>query len=434
MQKNRALHVSFVAGATLAALTLSGCAGANPSDGAADGDKVTLTFANADPAETWAKVIDAFEKEHPDIHVKQLNIPYAQYTSTINQRLGGGGGGIDVMVVDAGGAAMDWTNRGFLADLSNLKDDAVAAAVSESMVTAREVDGVLRAIEPWTTSQFLYYNTDLLEAAGVEPPSSEPSEPWTYEELTQAAREVKEAGVTEYPFLFDQWDSYYQLQMVGRSAGGGDGIDEEGVVDFSNAGWQKALTWYHSLFEEGLSPRGITNDKNGALFQNGKAAFMISGPWGVAVNEAGDINWGVAPAPYFEGGEAATSTDSWGVGIGEKTENREAADEFLRYLTIDPTGNAESAEVAGITPTNKDAYAEYAERVSAVAGEASAPFGAIMEYQLQNNAVHRPIVVGYSVFEPGANLMFSDIRNGSDPAERAAQADKEITAQIERLK
>lgn len=434
MQKKRALHVSFVAVATVAALALSGCAGANAGDDAADGGKVTLTFANADPAETWANVIEAFEKKHPDIAVKQLNIPYAQYTSTINQRLGGGGGGIDVMVVDAGGAAMDWTNRGFLADLNNLKDDAVAAAVSESMVTAREVDGVLRSIEPWTTSQFLYYNTDVLEAAGIEPPSSDPSEPWTYEQLTQAASEVKNAGVTEYPFLFDQWDSYYQLQMVGRSADGGDGIDEDGVVDFSNAGWQKALTWYHSLFEEGLSPRGITNDKNGALFQTGKAAFMISGPWGVAVNEAGDINWGVAPAPYFEGGEAATSTDSWGVGIAEKTENREAAEEFLRYLTIDPTGNAESAEVAGITPTNKEAYTEYAERVSAVAGEASAPFGAIMEYQLQNNAVHRPIVVGYSVFEPGANLMFSDIRNGSDPAERAAQADEEITAQIERLK
>lgn len=434
MQKKKALLVSSIAGATLMALALSGCGSTDGSAGAADGGTVTLTFANADPAETWANVIEAFEAEHPDIKIKQLNIPYAQYTSTINQRLGGGGGGIDVMVVDAGGAAVDWTNRGFLGDLSNLEDDAIEAAVSESMVTARQVDGVLRAIAPWTTSQFLYYNTDILDAAGIEAPSNDPSEPWTYEELTDAARQVKEAGAAEYPFLFDQWDSYYQLQMVGRSAGGGDGIDNEGNVDFSNAGWQKALTWYHSLFEEGLSPRGITNDKNGALFQTGKAAFMISGPWGVAVNEDGDINWGVAPAPYFEGGEAATSTDSWGVGIAATTANREAADEFLRYLTIDPTGNAQSAEVAGITPTNKEAYADYAERVSAVAGEASAPFGTIMEYQLQNNAVHRPTVVGYSVFERGANLLFSDIRNGSDPTERAAQADEEISAQIERLK
>lgn len=433
MHKNP-MRATVVAGITIAGLALAGCAGGQSSGDGSGGGAVTLTFANADPAETWAPVIEAFEKKHPDITVKQLNIPYAQYTSTINQRLGGGGGGIDVMVVDAGGGLLDWTNRGFLADLSALKDDAVEASVSESMVTAREVDGTLRAIEPWTTSQFLYYNTDLLAAAGVEPPSSDPTAPWTYEELAAAAQKVKDAGAAEYPFLFDQWDSYYQLQMLGRSAGGGDGIDDKGVVDFSNDGWQRALTWYHDLFEDGLSPRGITNDKNGALFQTGKAAFMISGPWGVAVNEDGDIPWGMAPAPYFEGGERATSTDSWGVAIAEKSANREAAEAFLRYVTIDATGNAQSAEVAGIAPTTKEAYAQYAERVNSTAGDSSAPFGDIMEYQLQDNAVHRPVVVGYSVFEPGANQMFSDIRNGSDPAERAAQADKEITEQIDRLK
>lgn len=412
-------------------LALGGCAG-----GAADGDDdtITLTFANADPAETWGAVIEAYEKANPNVEIKQLNIPYAQYTSTINQRLASGGSGIDLLVVDAGGAVLDWDTRGFLADVSDLRDDAIAAAISEDMVTAREVDGRLLAIEPWTTSQFLYYNTDILEAAGVEPPSSDPTQPWTYEQLTEAARQVQEAGAAEYPFLFDQWDTYYQLQMIGRSAGGGDGIDEDGDVDFSNDGWQQALTWYHDLFEEGLSPRGITNDKNGAFFQTGKAAFIISGPWGVAVANGGDIEYGVAPAPYFEGGEPATSTDSWSVGVTADSEQLEAAKDFLAYMTIDPEGNAASAQVAGITPTNREAYAAYAEGVEASAGEATANFGEILQYQLENTSVFRPAVIGYSVFEPGAGLMFSDIRNGADPAERAAQAETEIEAQIERLR
>ena len=161
-------RLGVITGSVVIGLAIAGCSGPTSAGGDADGEKVTLTFANADPAETWATVIAAFEKDHPNITVKQLNIPYAQYTSTINQRLGGGGGGIDVMVVDAGGAAVDWTNRGFLADLDDMKDEAIKAAVSESMVTAREVDGTLRAIEPWTTSQFLYYNTDVLDAAGVD--------------------------------------------------------------------------------------------------------------------------------------------------------------------------------------------------------------------------------------------------------------------------
>ncbi|MFE2772910.1 ABC transporter substrate-binding protein [Microbacterium resistens] len=432
--KSTALRLGAAA-ATLAigSAGLAACTPAGGGDAAPDGE-VTLTFANADPAETWAVVIDAFQKANPGITVKQLNIPYAQYTSTINQRMTGGGGDIDLMVVDAGGAVLDWANRGFLADISDLKDAAIDAAVSEDMVTAREADGKLYALETWTTSQFLYYNPEILAAAGVEPPSSDPQQPWTYEQLTDAARKIKDAGAAQYPFLFDQWDSYYQLQMVGVSAGGGDGIDADGNVDFSNPGWQRALTWYHDLFEEGLSPRGVTNDKNGALFQTGKAGFIVSGPWGVNVAEEGHIPYGVAPAPYFDGGEQATSTDSWSVGISAKSKKQDAARAFLEYLTIDPTGNAQSAEVAGIAPTNKEAYAAYAESMSALGGEATAEFGAIMQFQLENNAVHRPAVVGYSVFEPGANQMFSDIRNGSDPRERAAQADKDIEAQIARLK
>ncbi|WP_116947378.1 ABC transporter substrate-binding protein [Jiangella endophytica] len=428
----RTLSVAAAIGAGL--LVLAGCGGSATNSSGGGDEEITLTFANADPAETWAAVIEGFEEQHPGITVKQLNIPYAQYTSTINQRMGSGGEGIDLMVVDAGGAALDWNNRGYLADITDLREDAIAAAVSESMVTAREVDGKLLALAPWTTSQFLYYNVDVLAAAGVEAPPSDPATPWTYEQLTEAARAVQSAGAAEYPLLFDQWDTYYQLQMMGVSAGGGDGIDADGVVDFSDDGWQHALSWYHGLFEDGLSPRGITNDKNGALFQEGKAAFIISGPWGVSVANAGGIDYGVAPAPYFEGGEAATSTDSWAVGVSSKTENLDAAKEFLRYLTIDPDGNAQAAEVAGITPTNKEAFAAYVEQVNASAGAATAGFGAILQYQLENNAVHRPTVVGYSVFEPGAGQLFSDIRNGSDPAERAAQADEEITAQIERLR
>ncbi|WP_353114887.1 sugar ABC transporter substrate-binding protein [Microbacterium sp.] len=430
-----ALRLGGIAAVVAVGITaLAGCGAASSPDESGGDGKVTLTFANADPAETWAKAIEGFQKANPDITVKQLNIPYAQYTSTINQRMAGGGGDIDLMVVDAGGAVADWATRGFLADISDLKDAATKAAVSEDMVTSREYKGKLYALETWTTSQFLYYNADVLKKAGIEPPSSDPTKPWTYEQLTAAAQKIKDAGAAEYPFLFDQWDSYYQLQMVGRSAGGGDGIDADGKVDFDNPGWQKALSWYHGLFESGLSPRGITNDKNGALFQTGKAGFIVSGPWGVSVAEAGKVAYGVAPAPYFEGGEKATSTDSWAVAVSAKSKKQDAAKKFLEYLTIDPEGNAKSAEVAGITPTNKEAYAAYAEKMSAVGGEATARFGEILQYQLENNAVHRPAVLGYSVFEPGAGQMFSDIRNGSDPMDRAKQADKDIAEQISRLK
>lgn len=418
-----------------AGVVVAGCSSSTPQSGTSSSSgPVTLTFANADPSATWQRVIDGFHKANPNITVKQLNIPYAQYTSTINQRMGQGGGDIDLMVVDAGGALADFANRGYLADISDLKADALKAALSKDMVTSRVVNGKLYALETWTTAQFLYYNKDILKKAGVEAPPADATNPWTYQQLTEAAQKVKAAGAAQYPFLFDQWDTYYQMQMVGASAGGGDGITSDGKVNFTNDGWQKALTWYSDLFKNGLSPRGVTNDKNGALFQAGKAALMVSGPWGLPVALQGKIKFGIASAPYWEGGKPATSTDSWAVGVSAKSRNMAAAKKFLRYLTIDPKGNYQAAEVAGITPTNKQAYARYAAAADKSAGATSANFGTIMQYELTHEAVHRPDVSGYSVFEPGASQMFADIRNGADPMTRARQADTEISAQIARLK
>jgi ABC-type glycerol-3-phosphate transport system substrate-binding protein len=424
----RLLPALAAAVALVASPLLAGC-GSSSGDGT-----VTLTFANADPSATWQKVIDGFQKANPNIKVKQVNIPYAQYTSTINQRMNQGGGGIDLMVVDAGGALADFANRGYLADISDLKNDALNVALSPDMVTSRVVNGKLYALETWTTAQFLFYNKDALAKAGVEAPSGDPTKPWTYQQVTDAAKKIQAAKAADYPLLFDQWDTYYQLQMMGVSAGGGNAISADGKVDFTNAGWQKMLTWYGGLFKDGLSPRGITNDKNGALFSSSKAGFIISGPWGLPVALGGDVKFGIAPVPYWEGGKPATSTDSWAVGISAKSKNLKAAEQLLRYMTIDPQGNFESAEVAGITPTNKDAYAKYADAAEKSAGEVSANFGDIMEYELKNSAVHRPAVTGYSVFEPGAGQTFADIRNGADPQQRAADADKSIADQIARLK
>lgn len=432
MNKRLARTMAIVTVLTLPALTLAACS-STASQPTSDA-KITLTFANADPSATWAAAVAGFEKANPNITVKQDNIPYAQYIATINQRMGQGGGGIDVLNVDAGGELADFASRGYLADLSSMKSKAEAAALSADMVTSREYKGKLCAIAPWTTAQFLYYNADMLKQAGVTPPSSDPSKPWTWQELQAAATKVKDANAATYPLLFDQWDSYYQLQPLGVSAGGGDGINSAGKVNFANAGWQKALTWYHNLFTTGLSPRGITNDKNGPLFQTGKAAFLVSGPWGAAAAVTGKLNFGVAPEPYFAGGKTSISTDSWGVAVSGKTKQVAAAQKFVSYLTINPTGNTKSAEVVNITPTNKTAYPAYAKKANALGGAATANFGNILQYELKHSATHRPAVLGYTVFEPASDQMFADIRNGSDPKSRAEQADSDITAQIKRLK
>ncbi len=425
-------RLSLLAAAALV-VPLAACgSSSSPSSTASGSGPVTITFANADPAATWQPVVDYCQQQHPDIKVKQLNIPYPQLTSTITQRLTQGGAELDVInVVPAW--IRDYANRGFLADLSDLKAKAESVAVSKDMVTANEVDGRLLAISPWTTSQFLYYNAAVLKKAGITPPTADPNQRWTWQQLRAAAEKLK--GQVQYPLMFDQFDTYYQLQPLGVSAGGGNGLsgDNQDVPDFENPGWQNALTFYGGLFDSGLSPRGITNDKTNAIFSAGKAGFIVSGPWTVSNAVKGKLDFGVAPAPVFEGGKPATSTDSWAMAVSAKSKNQAAAKTFVDCVNLTEQGNTTSIKVAQITPTEKASYQVFAKQLEASGGTATKGLASLMEYELKNTAVHRPPAAGYTVFETEAEKMFADVRNGSDPAERAKKADETIAAQFKRL-
>lgn len=408
------------------------CSSSDSTAPEAAGGPVTITFANADPAATWKPVVDYCQTQHPDIKVKQLNIPYPQLTSTITQRLSQGASDLDVFnIVPAW--IRDYSSRGFLADLSGLRDKAQSVAVSKDMVTANEVDGKLLAISPWTTSQFLYYNAAVLKKAGIAPPSADPAKRWTWQQLRAAAEKLK--GQVQYPLMFDQFDTYYQLQPLGVSAGGGNGLsgDKQDVPDFENEGWQKALTFYSGLFTSGLSPRGITNDKTNAIFSAGKAGFIVSGPWTVSNAVKGKLPFGVAAAPVFEGGKPATSTDSWAMAVSAKSKHAEAAKTFVECVNLTQGGDTASIKVAQITPTEKASYAEFAGQLEQSGGTATKGLAGLMEYELQNTAVHRPPATGYTVFETEAEKMFADVRNGAVPAERAKKADETIAEQFKRL-
>jgi ABC-type glycerol-3-phosphate transport system substrate-binding protein len=265
-------------------------------------------------------------------------------------------------------------------------------------------------------------------------PSPKPNKPWTWEHVTRAAKKIKAQHSAHYPFIFDQFSTYYQLQPLGVSAGGGNG-EHKGTITYTNGGWQRALSWYHPLFEKKLAPRGVTDDKTGALWTAGKVGLTVSGPWGLqnALKSKGKLKFGIAPAPYFKGGKHATATDSWSVGISKKTSHAHAAKQFLRYMTMNPDGNRLSATVAGITPTQQKAYKSYAKHMDASAGESSRNFSTIMHYQLTHNAVHRPQMLGYTVFEPESDKMFADIRNGADPMAAAKKHGKTIASKLKRL-
>jgi len=403
------------------ALILTGCAttAVEPSQSAAPSPSeditsqtATLAFIGPEAPEVFQPVIDGFTELYPNITINYEQIPFDQLATTIEQRIGSGDSSIDIYTVDQPWLAQ-YAAKGYLEDISYFASEA-EAAMPAAMYEVNFYDDKMWALSVWNSTQMMFYNKDMLDSAGVEYPSSNPEERWTWEEIDAASKKVVDSGSAEFGFLLEQVVAYYQFQAIAESAGGGSGItgDDMLSLDLANAGWTKALNWYQDSFKNGLQPTGVGGFDTGPMFSDKKLAFFVGGPWDVGIFGANDVNWGVAPHPYFQGGEAATPTGSWSWGMNPASLNKAAAAEFLKYAAINPDGNLKTTEALTVIPANQAAAAKYLPGLES--DPRSAGVADIMLYEIQNTARTRPSTVGYVQFESLLSVALEDIRNGAD--------------------
>jgi multiple sugar transport system substrate-binding protein len=429
--KPRLGRLGFAAAVVLTSATVAACGGGDGDGGGGSGGggdsgggTTTLTFVNAQDPGTFDKVIAGFQKANPDIKIKLQTLPFDDLNAAVQSRVGQKDASIDLYEVDEPRLA-GFAVRGYLTELDDLREQA-EGKIDPGALDITTYDGKQYAMPRWTSTQLLYYNRALLQKAGVKPPSSDPASPITWEQVASDGKKAQEAGGAKWGMVFDQIDRYYQLQPLPESLGAGPGLTGDDMLepDVTNPGWVEAFSWYASIFEDGVAPRGVTPEQTAALFAAGKTAFFAGGPWNAPLfDEAKGLDYGVAPFPKFEEGEPASSTDSWSVGISPFSENQEAAKKFLAYMTVDPTGAWESS--SRNIPVQQEAFDKYLEEIRGQ-GSQGEDLAAIIEHELAENAVHRPTTAGFVDFETVMNKAFSDIRNGTDPAQRLEEAQQEL--------
>ncbi|WP_158602840.1 ABC transporter substrate-binding protein [Jiangella rhizosphaerae] len=422
--------------AGVAVIALAACGGgteAGGGDGEDDGGTVTLQFIHPEVAGSFDPLIEAYEASHPGVRIEATNVPFDQLQSTLQSRLSQGDSSIDVYTVDPS-RIPGIVAREQLLDISDLMDQAEEATIPSSL-EPNVVDGKLWSLPIWTSEQYLYYNPTLLEQAGITPPSKDPAQRWTWEQVVEAARQAQAAGA-EHGLLIEQINRYYQLQPLAESLGGGPGLSGDDLLtpDLTNDGWVRAMTWFRDIHESGVAPRGIAPDQMGPLFAAGKAAFYVGGPWVIPGWKAENAAFGIAPHPYFADGEPATPTDSWSWGISPHSEHVEEAKEFLEWAALTTEGSLATIEKIFIPPTNAEAFDEYMGRLDASVPGVTEGAGDLMLHELENTAVHRPPSLGYIQFEEMMVNVFEDIRNGSDPEERLSKAEEELESAFSRLR
>lgn len=395
--------------------------------------QTTINFLSAQNDDVFAPVIAAFEAAHPEYRVVHQSVPFNDLNTAVESRVGSGDSSIDVYAADTPRVPA-FASKGYLLNLDD-EAEAIKAAVPNPV----EIDlvshgGSVFAYPMWTSSQLLYFNRDLLDAAGIAHPDPSPESRLTWEQVVEMAGAAQAAGAT-WGMMFQQVDRYYQLQPLFESAGAGSGLAGDDLLEPALTGekWIEVARWYGELFESGLAPRGVTPAQTDDLFERGEVAFFIGGPWALnRFNRIEGLDYGVAPIPYFAAGEPVTPTGAWALGINPHAANLEGARKFAAFATLTAEGSYQTTVNFALLPVNAAGFEKYQGRLAEMTDKIG-PVLDIMVYEMANTSVVRPRSVGYVAFETEMNRAFGDIRNGADAAEVLQQTESRLARLLARL-
>jgi multiple sugar transport system substrate-binding protein len=214
----------------------------------------------------------------------------------------------DVQQIAASGALSPLGDYGITGD-----------GVTPAVLDAGTYQGELYGLAPGVNSLALFYNKDLLDAAGITPPT-------TWDELKSAAKALTQGDT--YGFAFSGVNNYegtWQFMPWMWSNGG----NEDNLNTPENA---EAMDFLASLITDGSASQSVVGYSQGDVnnqFIAGKAAMMENGPWQIpSLKEAG-INFGYVAIP------AQSASDKSQTPLGGET------------FTVPNTGNTEKMAAAG---------------------------------------------------------------------------------------
>ncbi|GAB4069505.1 hypothetical protein GCM10028777_31640 [Angustibacter speluncae] len=197
----------------------------------------------------------------------------------------------------------------------------------------------------------LIINQDAWTAAGL----TEADIPTTWEELRTVAKTL----TTGSQVGLSTSTEFQRLGAFMEQAGGG--LEEDGAAAADSEANVEALDFVKSMHDEGTYKWASEVDAGwgGEAFGSGKAAMTIEGNWikGALTNDFPDVNAVFAPLPEGPGGPGTlTFTNCWG--IAADSENKEAAKDFVEYMTS-ADQQMEFASAFGVMPSVQSAADSY---------------------------------------------------------------------------
>lgn len=260
------------------ALTLAACgSGSGEKKASGSSDKTDVTFwITTDSKKFYTKVLEDFEKDNPDIHVKVVETEDAKAQENVKKDPSSAA---DVFALphDQLGQLVD---SGVIQEIPEKYVDEIKADQSETALAGATYKDKVYAFPYGIESQVLYYNKKMLNEDQVS----------SYENIT------KEATFGANLKAVDAYKIGPLFMSVGDKLFGDTGEDVKGT-DWNNPAGVSVLQWIADQKDNS----GFVNvgDDYISQFENEKIAAFESGPWDKekAIEAVGEDNLGIAVYP-----------------------------------------------------------------------------------------------------------------------------------------
>jgi multiple sugar transport system substrate-binding protein len=401
-----------------------------PGSGGAEkyeGPNVSLAYWNGltgGDGPIMKKLMEQFNKEHPNIKVSMTAIAWADYYQKLPAAVSNGKGP-DVGIMHEYNIATN-AARQVIQPLDDIAKalDLKAEDFSESVWPAGMYQDKRYAIPLDIHPGGLFYNKKVMEKIGADPTKP----PTTGDEMMAILDQAKSKGVQglwvsaltghEGPQITTLIYQYggTMVNPDGRTVGWG---EEAGV---------KAVNWYKNLIDQGYSPKNAGGGGNYEAFDNDKSVFMTNGPWMTTPLSANKkLQWGAAPMPKI-GDQLATWSGTHHFVIPRQVKpdqnKAQAARVFVNWMSQQSLGWAD----AGMVPARRTVRED----------PGFADKGAVTEFAKMIDYVKFvPPIPGVNDIAPEFQSAVSTALLGKQPveqamAEGAAKANKILEANIKK--
>jgi multiple sugar transport system substrate-binding protein len=197
-------------------------------------------------------------------------------------------------------------------------------------------NGKLLAIPFWGGTNGLYYRTDLLQAAGLQPPQ-------TWDDLVTDVQKVQAQNPNIVGYLWAGGKSE-NLMMIWSEflyGFGGKYLDDQGKCAFNSPEGIKAVEFMKSLIDNGISPKEVTTFDNiqfaspqfvagNALFLRGPSDYLT---WLNDPSKSQIVGkWEYMQNPAQPGGIHAGSSGGFGMAMLPTSKHQDAALKVLQVI------------------------------------------------------------------------------------------------------